>query len=191
MDKKLKIAIAVIAVIIIAIIAALFLIGNSEKTLQGTGAKVTLPSDYEIDYTKGIATKDDKIILFNGIIGNTSLTTDFYKAISENGKEAGYEDISEDTINNFKVYKYSTKPSNLKTVSYGSLMQWVEYPPVELVDSTGQKIEADHYKKIYYISPNNSTANELTIIAKKPDTDLNTDEITKIINSISLNENQN
>lgn len=188
MDKKKTILLVIAAVVILALIGAFLLFSNTDITLEGTGAYVTVPSDYELDVNSGVATKDDVGIFFNGILGDTSTTTDFYKAISANGKSAGYENITEDTINGFKVYEYAAKVDNLSVVKYGSSTQWVEYPPMNLTDMAGSKVQADHYRKVYFISPNNSVANELTIVAKNPDTDLYTQEINDIIHSISLTE---
>ena len=185
MDKKKTILLAIAAIVILALIGAFLLFSNADVTLEGTGATVTLPSDYELNMNTGTATKGDVEMFFNGIIGDTSFTTDFYKAISANGKSAGYENVTEDTINGFKIYEYAAKPDNLKVVKYGSSTQWVEYSPVNLTDNSGSKISADHYRKVYFISPNNSVANELTIIAKNPETDLYSQEINDVIHTIA------
>lgn len=188
MDNKKKILLVIAAVIILALLGAILLLGSSDITMEGMGAYVTVPNDYELDVNSGIATKGDVGIYFNGILDGTKGTTEFYKAISANGKSAGYENITEDTINGFKVYEYAAKVDNLTVLKYGSSTQWVEYSPVNLTDMSGSKVQADHYRKVYYISPNNSVANELTIVAKNPGTDLYTQEINDIVHSIALKE---
>lgn len=188
MDKKFKIIIAVIAVIIIAIIGAIFILGNSAQTLEGSGATLTIPKDYEINFEKGYATKDDVTIMFSGIMSDPKFTTDLYKALEANGKNSGYENITEDNINGFKAYEYAAKTDNRVMVKYGSSTEWTEYTPLNFTDASGQNIPSDHYRVIDYISPNNSTMNELVIFGKNPDTDLYSNEITEMINSISVKQ---
>lgn len=188
MEKNMKIIIAVVVVILLALVAAFAMFSNSDQYLLGTGADLTVPSTFELDQDKLTASNDDVILIFNGILGNTNEVSDFYKAISENGKSAGYQNISEDTINGFKVYEYEADPHNLTTLKYGSSTKWIEYEPTNLTDGTGSKIDTTHFRKVYYISPNNSVANELTIIAKNPGADLHSKEIEDIIHSIKVSE---
>lgn len=188
MDRNKKILLAIVAFIILALIGILLCILSTDITMEGTGAYVTVPNDYELNTDSGVASKGDVNIFFTGLLDGTQSTTDFYKAISANGKASGYENITEDTINGFKVYEYAAKADNLTVLKYGSSTKWVEYTPVNLTDMTGSKIQADHFRKVYYISPNNSFANELTIYAKNPETDLYTQEVNDIIHKIALKE---
>lgn len=189
MEKNMKIIlIAVVAVILLALVGGYLLFTNTDITLVGMGSEVTVPAYYELDEAKALATNDDVIILFNGIMGSVNETTEFYKAISANGNASGYKNVTEDTINAYKVYEYEADPHNLTLVKYGSSTQWYEYPPEDIIDGSGSKIDTNHYRKIYYISPNNSVANELTIIAKNPNADLHSKEIEDIIHSIKATE---
>lgn len=188
MEKKMAIILAVIILIIVALVGVFLFISNSDVTLEGTDSKVTVPKDFVLEENGALATKDNVSVMFVGIIGQTNESTTFYNAIKTNGNASGYENISENTINGYKVYEYAAKPENLKTVKYGSSTEWIEYPPINLTDGNGKKIDADHYRKVYYVSPNNSSVNELTIIAKSPDVDLYSEEINKIVDSISLKE---
>ena len=187
MDKKIAISIAVVVVVILAILGGLFVLGNADVTLESTDSIVTLPNTYVIDET-GSATNHEEgtTIMFIGMIGSPNNAIDLGKALLANGNSSGYENISEDTVNGFKVYEYAAKPDNLKTLKYGSSTEWTEYSPENLTDTHGSKINADHYRRVYYISPNNSTCTELTIIATKADTNLYSSEINEMIHSIAL-----
>lgn len=188
MDKNKAILIAVAAIIIVAVVGTFLYISNSDLTLEGTDSKITVPNTFQFEENTPIATKDNVSVMFIGVLGQTNDTTEFYKAVKANGNASGYENITENTINGYKVYEYAAKPENLKTVKYGSSTEWIEYPPINLTDGNGKKIDADHYRKVYYVSPNNSSVNELTIIAKSPDVDLYSEEINRIVDSISLKE---
>lgn len=188
MDNKFKIIIAVVVVILLAVIGGIFVLGSAEQTLETPTSSITIPNDYTIDYERGTATKDDITITFISILGDPKDATELYKALSANGKGSGYENITNDTINGYKAYEYAAKTDNRTVVKYGSSTEWVEYSPLNLTDYTGQKIPSDHYRLIDYVSPNNSATEELVIFAKNPDTDLYTDEINEIINSITLLE---
>ena len=99
MDRNKKILLAIVAFIILAILGLLLLIGSTDITMEGTGAYVTVPNDYELNTDSGVASKGDVNIFFTGLLDGTQSTTDFYKAISTNGKASGYENITEDKIN--------------------------------------------------------------------------------------------
>ena len=187
MDKK-KIAIGIIAIIviiaIIGIVGVNLFINNMDLTLEGTTAKVTLPKDYTLN-EKGLATKGNVGMYFIEMAGDTSITTDFLKAI-----KSGYENYSESTANGYKIYEYSAKPNNLKLLKYGSSTKWTEYPPQNLTSpADSSRITCDHYRTIYYLSPNGATISQLVIYTTDANTDLKTAEINDIINSIKPKEN--
>ena len=82
MDRNKKILLAIVAFIILAILGLLLLIGSTDITMEGTGAYVTVPNDYELNTDSGIASKGDVNIFFTGLLDGTQSTTDFYKAIN-------------------------------------------------------------------------------------------------------------
>lgn len=182
-DKK-KIIILIVAIIIIAIAGGYYYMSNQDTILRGTTSQVSLPNEYKLN-EKAIATNGKTGMYFIEYGGDNSITMDNLKAIKENGNASGYENYTESTANGYKIYEYSAKPENLKTLKYGSSTMWTEYPPMNLTSpGDNSRITCDHYRSVFYVSPNGATISQLIIYAPDADTDLNTAEINDIINSI-------
>ncbi|WP_405267527.1 hypothetical protein [Methanobrevibacter sp.] len=189
MDKKMKIILAVVAVIIIAILGVFLFLSNSDVTLSGLDSQVTLPNNYTLD-DKGVATLGDVGIYYTGIQGgDTNSVDDFYKALKSNGKDSGYQNITTDKINGFKVYEFAANPKELKNVSSdreysGNQYSWTEYPPY--IPYKGMTdMDVDHFRYIGFINPNTKTLSELTIFTNNSDVNLYSKDIDAIINSIA------
>lgn len=91
MEKRTKIIIGVVVAILVILVAGFLFLSNANVTLQGNEAAVTLPGNYTLD-DKGIATAGNTSVMFTGIMsGSGGSEANFYKAVSQNGKEAGYK----------------------------------------------------------------------------------------------------
>lgn len=188
MEKKGKIIIGVVIVIIVIIIAGVLFLANSDVILRSDSVQVTLPSNYTID-DKGVAVCEDTNILLTPVFGVTGDSEkDIYKTIKANGKEAGYKNITNKTINGFDVFEFAANPDKLKNVSsdreYSSdgSYSWETYAPNYPYEGT-TSLNVDHYRLVSFIK--GDKVNYLTIFTDNPNTSLYTPEIENIINSIS------
>ena len=94
MERKGKIIIGVIIVIVAVIAAGVLILANSDVTLTANDATLTLPNKYALD-NKGIASADNVGVLFTPVSGSSSSQEkDFFQAIKDNGKDAGYKNIT-------------------------------------------------------------------------------------------------
>ena len=191
MDKK-KIIIAV--VVIIAIIAAgLLILGSSDITLQGVGAKVTIPNNYTVD-DKGVASAGDVKIAFIGSADGTNADVEkFYGAIAKSGNESGYKNYKNGTIGDFKFQEFSANPKELKNittekVTSGDTTSWTEYPPQMATVGMINDDSVVNMRRVTFVNTKDNTINDLIIYSNNTNIDLNTPEFDKIINSIAILE---
>ena len=94
--------ILVLAIIVLAVFSCLnvasaglfdFLIGD--QYLQGDDCQIKIPSNFTIDDKNFVAVRDDMNITFTPIIGaDDASENQFFSASKVNGKEAGYENVS-------------------------------------------------------------------------------------------------
>ena len=188
-----KVIIGVVIVIIVAILAAIFLLNPSEVTLVAGDTSVTLPSDYELDQDTGIATKGDIGVLYMPVASSdVKAQKALFDTLKSNGKDAGYKKVKTDTINGFKVYQYSANPDKLKKVSSdkvreGNYETWKEYEPyTPFKDMT--KMDVKQFRYTAYVNETSKTISELYIFTNNTDVDLYSSDIESIINSIAVVE---
>lgn len=187
MEKKGKIIIGVVVAILVILVAGFLILSNFDVTLMGDGAQVTLPNNYTVDDT-AVASAGNVSVVFTPVVGSSDDNeAGFQKAIKANGKSSGYENITNDTINGFKVFEYAAKVDKLQNVSTdkvtsGDTTTWMTYEPYLPFDSQG----TDHFRSVSYIK--GDKVNYLIIYTDNPDTSLYTPEIDNIINSIAVME---
>ena len=188
MERKGKIIIGVIVVIVAIIAAGMMILSNSDVTLVANDATVTLPSKYVID-DKGVASGDNVSVLFTPVRGGSAAQEKaFFQAIKDNGKEAGYKKIKDTTINGYTVYDYSANPDKLKNVSSnkeysGDTTTWMTYTPYLAYDGV-TTMDVDHFRMVSYMKGDD--VYYLTFFTDNPDTDLYSSEIDQIINSFTV-----
>ena len=177
----------VAAAVIIGILLAGFIsLGGADFIMEGTGSGVTIPGNYTMDDKSYTAYNED-----NGV--NITIMEDsapdkvekFYGAIRDNGKDSGYENVTNTTINGYAAYEFAAHPDQLKNVSTnrvseGNYETWTEYGP----EAAGTfDYPVDHFRSITYVKDGKS--NTLLISTKNPNTNLYTPEFDAIINSIA------
>ena len=191
MERKGKIIIGVIVVIIAIIAAGALILSNSDVTLMANDATITLPSKYTID-DKGVASSDNVSVLFTPVSGGSAAQEKaFFQAIKDNGKDAGYKNISKTKINGYTVYDYSANPDKLKNVSSnkeysGDTTSWMTYTPYLAYDGV-TTMDVDHFRMVSYMKDDN--VYYLTFFTDNPDTSLYSSEIDQIINSFTVESN--
>ena len=188
MDKK-KIIIAV--VVIIAIIAAgLLILGSSDITLQGVGAKVTIPNNYTVD-DKGVASAGDVKIAFIGSADGTNSDVEkFYGAVAKSGNESGYKNYKNGTIGDFKFQEFSANPKELKNISTdkvttGAETTWMEFPPQIVTVLLDDVNSVQKFREVDYINSKDNTITTLLISTNNSNVDLHSADIDNIVNSIA------
>lgn len=185
MEKKGKIIIAVVAVILVILVGGYLYLTSMPITLQGFEAEVKVPSNYSLD-DKGVATAGNTSVIFTGVTSSDkSLEDNIFKAIQQNGKEAGYKNVSKSNVNGFKVYEYAAFPDKLKNVSTNEVetsegTSWMTFEPYK---PFGNTTAIHHYRMLTYQKDGN--INYLTFYTNDPNTSLYTSEIDTIINSIA------
>lgn len=160
---------------------------NNNLTIQNDNMEITLPSTYEVDEKKGIATDGDVEIRFSGMLNSLPSFGDYYKAV-QSSNNSGYTNVSVDNINEFKVYQFAVITDKVEVLTYNTSHGLKEYAPVNLTYDNGENIKSDHYRRVFYRQGNSSVIYGLTIITDNPKTDLYTTEINNIVNSISVVE---
>lgn len=184
MEKKVKIIIGVVVVILALLIAGFLFLSNVEPTMLGDDSQITLPSNYTID-EKGVATAGNTSVMFTPVIdGSKDSEVEWYNAVKSNGKEAGYENITSSKVNGYKLYEFAGNPDKLKNVSTdkvttGSTTTWKTFEPYL---PFGSDADVDHYRMISMVK--GDKVHYLTFFTNDPDTSLYTPEIDGIINSI-------
>ncbi|WP_296796511.1 hypothetical protein [uncultured Methanobrevibacter sp.] len=185
--KILAITIVVLAVFSCLSVASAgwfdFLTG--EQFLQGDDAQVKIPSNYTIDEKKVFASCNGINITFTPQKStDNKFETEFFNAIKENGKEAGYENVTNRTVNGYTIHDFAGHPSKLKNMTVttqvpGSDYAWIEYPP-ELAAPFDHPV--DHFRSVTFIK--DGKEHVLLISTNNATTNLYTPEIEGIINSI-------
>ncbi len=160
---------------------------NNNLTIQNDNMEITLPSTYEVDEKKGIATDGDVEIRFSGMLNSFPSFGDYFKAV-QSSNNSGYTNLSVDNINEFKVYQFAVITDKVEVLTYNSSHGLKEYAHVNLTYDNGENIKSDHYRRVFYRQGNSSVIYGLTIITDNPKTDLYTTEINNIVNSISVVE---
>ena len=192
MEKKSKIIIAVVALIIVIIVAAaIFFAFTMETVLYGEEAKVTLPGEFTIDENNPqLATAGDVSILFMPKPTSSSSEMKYLGAVKSSGKEAGYKNITNTTINGYKAYEFAGDPDKLENVSTdkvvsGNYLTWTTFAPYL---PTYDLEYCDHFRCVDYVK--GSHVNSLYIYTDSPSVSLYTPEIDEIIHSIADAEEQ-
>lgn len=188
MEKKGKIIIGIAVVILALIIAGVLFLNSMDVTLLAGDSQITLPNNYSID-DKGVASCGDINVLYTAVSGGSPENElQFQKAIVSNGKEAGYENITNKTINGYTVYDYAGHPDKLKNVStdkeYSSdgSSSWSTFSPYFAYDGV-TSLDVDHYRMLSFVK--GDKISYLTFFTDNPDASLYTPEIENAINSIA------
>ena len=185
MDKKVIIGI-IVAIVAIALVG-FYIISTAEVTLIAEDAQITLPGNYTAngDFAASAGDVNISIVEQKGST-DKDFVAQFFKAISANGKDAGYENVTNKTINEYTVYEFAAHPDKLQNVSSdkeatadGGEM-WTTYPPEFAAPFDGG---VDHFRTVYYV--NGDKTYTLQITAANATTNLYTPEIDAIINSIA------
>ena len=188
MERQGKIILVVIIVIVAVIAAGVLIMANSDVTLTANDATLTLPNKYALD-DKGIASADNVGVLFTPVSGSSSShEKDFFQAIKDNGKDAGYKNITNTTVNGYTVYDYAANPDKLENVSSnkeysGDTTTWMTYPPYLAYEGV-TTMDVDHFRMVSYIKGDD--VYYLTLFTDNPDTSLYSSEIDQIINSFTV-----
>ena len=188
MDKKtILIILGVIVALAVIIFIGLIALGSSEFTMEGDAAQVTVPGNYTYDDKAFVASSQDGVnITITPIQGTTNdMLLKFYGAVRDNGKDSGYENVSNKTINGYNVYEYAGHPDQLKNVSTnrevsGNYESWTEYPPEAAAVFT---TPVDHFRAVIF--EKDGKINQMNIYTDNSSTNLYTPEIDAIINSIA------
>ena len=184
MEKRTKIIIGVVVAILAILIAGILILANTDITMVGNDAQITVPSNYLLD-DNGVATDGNTSIMFTGIMdGNKDNEAEWYAALKSNGKDSGYKNITSSKVNGYKTYEFAGNPDKLKNfssdkVTSGNLVTWKTFEPYL---PFGSSADVDHYRMISFVK--GDTVNYLTFYTNDPDTSLYTPEIESIINSI-------
>jgi hypothetical protein len=184
MDKK--VIIGIIAAIAVVAIAGYFLLSSGNVTLVAEDLQVTVPGNYtavgEVSASAG-----DVNISFVPQKGssNKEFVEKFFKAVMANGKEAGYENITNKSINGTDAYEFAAHPDKLKNVSSereatAEGEAWTTYPPEFAAPFEGN---VDHFRTVYFVKDDKVYV--LSITAGNASTNLYTPEIEGIINSLA------
>ena len=183
--------ILVLAIIVLAVFSCLnvasaglfdFLIGD--QYLQGDDCQIKIPSNFTID-DKLVAVRDDMNITLTPIIGaDDAAQNQFFNAIKVNGKDAGYENVTNKTVNGYTVQEFAAHPDKLKNVSTpkeytGNEERWTEYSPVSVLPNSDN---VDHFRAITYMK--DGKQHILYIFTNSSDVNLYTPEVEGIIDSI-------
>lgn len=185
MDKKVIIGV-VIAIVAILLVVGFFVLGNSPVTLVADDMQVTLPGNYSAS-SDFAASAGDINISFMERKGSADkdFHEKFFKSIVANGKGSGYENITNKTLNDTKIYEFAAHPKNLKNVSSereatSEGEAWTVYSPDFAAPEPNG---VDHFRSVFYIKGDKVYC--LYITAGNSSTNLYTPEIDGIINSIA------
>jgi hypothetical protein len=185
--KILAMAIIVLAVFsCLSVVSAGFLdFLGGEKVLEGEGSQVKLPSNYTLDDKKIVATCGDINVTFTPqLSSDIKFENEFFSAISSDGKDAGYENITNKTVNGYTVHEFAAHHDKLKnltapTVVEGSDEAWITFTPDAAAPFQNP---VDHFRSVTFIK--DGKEHKLMISTNNPSVDLYTSEIEGIINSI-------
>jgi hypothetical protein len=184
MDKKTKIIIGVVAVVAIVLVGY-FILTSGDVTMVAEDAQITLPHNYSVD-NNIVAKAGDVNVSFMPLKGtDLKFEKEFFGAIEANGKDAGYENITNTTINGYTAFDFAAHPDKLKNVSTERKSTdegeaWTTYPP-EAVAYFDHPV--DHFRTVNFVKDNKVYT--LRVYTDNPDTSLYTSEIDGIIKSIA------
>lgn len=195
MDIKKIIALAIVVLAVFsclnAVSAGLFDFLSGDQYLEGDGSQVKIPGTYSLDDKKIVATGKDINISFTAQRhSDDKFEKEFFGAVKEFGKDAGYENMTNKTINGYTVYDFAAHPDKLKnltapTVVEGSDSATVTFPP-EIAAVFDDPV--DHFRAVTFIK--DGKENKLLFFTNNKTASLYTPEIDEIINSIGPIENK-
>ena len=167
--------------------------GNVARTCAATGASLHLirPLGFTIDDKNFVAVRDDMNITFTPIIGSDEASQNqFFSAIKANGKDAGYENVTNKTVNGYTVQEFAAHPDKLKNVSTpkeysGNEESWTEYSPAAAGYFDGP---IDHFRSVTFMK--DGKQHVLMFFTNNATVNLYTPEIEGIIDSIGPIENK-
>ena len=184
MDNRIIIGVVVVVAAIAAV--GFYMVSTADVILYADDMQITLPHNYTADSDFSAAAGDVNIsfVAQKGTTGK-DFYEKFFKTISTNGKEAGYENVTNKTIGDIKVYEFTAHPSQLKNVSSNKEAtsegeEWTVYPPE--VSAPFDK-GVDHFRTVQYIKRDNVYT--LSIPTTNPSANLYTKEINTIVDSIA------
>ena len=159
---------------------------GGEKQLVGEGSQVTVPSNYTVDDKKIAASCNDiNITLTPQKSSDDKFEKKFFSAVKSNGKSAGYENVTNETVNGYTLHEFAAKTAKLKNLTAstevaGSDEAWITFPP-EIAAPFDDPV--DHFRAVTYIK--DGKEHKLVIFTNNSATNLYTPEIDGIINSIN------
>ncbi len=179
-----------IAIIVLAVFSCLSIASagwfdflSGEKFLQDDDSQVKVPSNYTVDDKKIVAScKGINISFTSQKSTEGNFETEYFNAIKEGGKDAGYENVSNKTISGYTVHDFAASPSKLKNLTGSSSkadIAWVEYPP-QLAAPFDTPV--DHFRSVTFLK--DGKEHRLLISTNNTADNLYTPEIEGIINSI-------
>lgn len=184
MDKKVIIGI-IVAIVVVAL-AGYFLLTSGNTTLVAEDLQVIAPGNYSAssDFSAAAGDVNVSFVPQKGT-SNKEFVNKFFKAVMANGKNAGYENITNKSINGTEAYEFAAHPGNLKNVSTereatAEGEAWTTYPPEFAAPFEGN---VDHFRSVYYVKDDKVYV--LTFTTGNASTNLYTPEIDGIINSIA------
>ena len=191
--KMLALAIIVLAVFscMSAVSAGLFDFLSGDQFLQGDGSQVKIPSNYTVDDKKIAANCGDiNITLTPQRSTDDKFQQEFFDALLKFGKDAGYENVTNRTVNGYTIHEFSAHPDKLKTINApttveGSDEAWIEFTP-ELAAPFDNPV--DHYRSVTYIK--DGKEHVLLIFTNNSTVNLYNSEINEIVDSIAPMENK-
>ena len=150
-NKTVLIILGIIVALAVIVGIVLASMGNADYTMQGDAAQITVPGNYSFDDANFIAYNDDGVNVTIMEQRSPDYFKKFYGAIRDNGKDSGYQNVTNTTINGYEVYDFAANPSELKNVSTtkevsGGYETWTEYTPET---AASFKTPVDHYRPSY------------------------------------------
>ena len=195
MNIKKILALTIIALAVFsclnAVSAGWFDFLGGEQFLEGDGSQVTIPSNYTVDDKKLLATGGDVNITFTAQrSSDDKLEDQFFAAIKDHGKEAGYENVTNKTVNGYTLHEFAAQASKLKNITVpteveGSDSAWIDFPP-DIAAPFNDPV--DHFRSVTYLK--DGKEHKLLIFTNNATADLYTPEIEGIIDSIAPMENK-
>lgn len=168
-----------------AVSAGLFDFLGGDQYLEGDGSHVKIPSNYTVDDKKVLATGGDiNITLTPQRTTDEKLQDEFFAAVKEFGKDAGYENVTNKTVNGYTVHEFAAHTDGLKNLTAateveGSDEAWITFPP-EMAAPFDYPV--DHFRSVSYMK--DGKEHVLIISTNNASTNLYNAEIEGIIDSI-------
>jgi hypothetical protein len=186
MDNKVLIGI-VVAIIAIALVVGFFFLSNSEVVLVADDLQVTLPGNYtaDSDFSASAGSVNISFVKQKSSSIDKGFYEKFFKTLMAHGKEAGYENITNRTVNDTTLYEFGAHPNNIQNMSSDREATaegeaWTVYTR-DL--SAPFEDGVDHFRTVYYIKGDNVYT--LYITTTNSTTNLYTPEINSIIDSVA------